>query len=94
MTEQPRYNANAATFGNGYGAIQGILAALKIRGELIPLQTWKRVLLQGTANKDAAIAYCHPAFANVPLVLPRCHKPLDDLADALGLLEDGRQCLV
>jgi crossover junction endodeoxyribonuclease RuvC len=80
-------------FGTGFGSILGILAALGIRTELIPPQTWKRVILQGTdKSKDAAIAYCRRAFPDVPLVLPRCRKPHDGIADALCLLEYGRQC--
>lgn len=80
------------TFGTGYGAIQGIVAALGIRLELVPPQTWKRVVLLGTdKSKDAAIAYCRRAFPDVPLVLPRCRKPHDGIADALCLLEYGRR---
>lgn len=80
------------TFGMGYGAIQGIVAALGIRLELISPQAWKKVVLAGTAkDKDAAIAYCRRAFPSVPLVLPRCRKPHDGIADALCILEYGRR---
>lgn len=78
------------TFGCGYGAIQGITAALQIRTELVAPQTWKSSVLKGTKkDKDAAIAYCRRAFPDVPLVLPRCRKPHDGLADALCLAEYG-----
>jgi crossover junction endodeoxyribonuclease RuvC len=81
-------------FGQGYGAILGILAALGVRAELVPPQTWKRVVLQGTTkDKAAAIAYCRRAFPDVPLILPRCRKPHDGIADAICLLEYGRRCL-
>ncbi|WP_239651517.1 Holliday junction endonuclease [Neosynechococcus sphagnicola] len=81
-------------FGTGYGSILGILVVLGIRTELVPPQTWKRVVLQGTTkDKDAAISYCRRAFPNVALVLPRCRKPHDGIADALCLLEYGRRHL-
>lgn len=80
------------TFGCGYGAIQGITAALKIRTELVPPQTWKSSVLKGTKkDKDAAIAYCRKAFPDISLVLPRCRKPHDGMADALCLAEYGRR---
>lgn len=78
------------TFGCGYGAIQGITAALKLRTELVAPQTWKSSVLKGTKkDKDAAIAYCRRAFPDVPLVLARCRKPHDGIADALCLSEYG-----
>jgi crossover junction endodeoxyribonuclease RuvC len=80
------------TFGMGYGAIQGILATLKIPYELVTPQRWKGVVLAGTTkDKNAAIAYCRRAFPNVSLVPPRCRKPHDGIADALCLLEYGRR---
>jgi crossover junction endodeoxyribonuclease RuvC len=80
------------TFGTGYGAIQGILAALRIPYELVTPQAWKKVVLAGTdKSKDAAIAYCRRAFPEVALVLPRCRKPHEGMADALCLLEYARR---
>jgi crossover junction endodeoxyribonuclease RuvC len=80
------------TFGTGYGAIQGILATLRIPYELVTPQAWKKAVLAGTAkDKDAAIAYCRRAFPTIPLVLPRCRKAHDGIADALCLLEYGRR---
>lgn len=83
-------------FGQGYGAILGISAALSIPIELVTPQAWKKVVLAGSAkDKDAAIDYCRRAFPQVSLLPgPRCRKPHDGLADALCLLEYGRRVLV
>jgi hypothetical protein len=79
-------------FGMGYGAIQGILTAMDIPIELVTPQRWKGRVLAGTKkDKDAAVAYCRRAFPTVPLVLPRCRKAHDGMADALCLAEMGRR---
>ncbi len=88
--------ASMFKFGQGYGAILGIAAALTIPTELVTPQAWKKVVLAGSAkDKDAAIDYCRRAFPQVSLLpVPRCRKPHDGLADALCLLEYGRRVLV
>ena len=83
------------TFGMGYGAVQGIAAALSVPVELVTPQRWKSTVLHGTAkDKASAIAYCRRVFPSVPLVPPRCRSPHDGLADSLCLLEYGRRVLV
>ena len=82
------------TFGMGYGAIQGIAAALAVPVELVTPQRWKSTVLHGTAkDKASAIAFCRRVFPDVALVLPRCKVPHDGLADSLCLLEYGRRVL-
>ncbi|AFY60102.1 holliday junction resolvasome, endonuclease subunit [Synechococcus sp. PCC 6312] len=83
-------------FGQGYGAILGIAAALSIPTELVTPQAWKKTVLAGTAkDKDAAIDYCRRMFPQVSLLPgPRCRKPHDGLADSLCILEYGRRVLV
>lgn len=77
-------------FGQGYGALLGITAALGIPTELVTPQRWKGTVLAGTAkDKDAAIAYCRRAFPDVPLIMKGCRKPHDGVADALCLLQFG-----
>lgn len=81
-------------FGLGYGAVQGIAAALSVPVELVTPQRWKSTVLHGTAkDKLSAIAFCRRVFPSVPLVLPRCRSPHDGLADSLCLLEYGRRVL-
>lgn len=81
------------TYGVGFGALLGILAALGVRVELVPPGTWKKSVLAGTdRDKDAAIAYCRRAFPSISLLeTPRCTKPHDGMADALCILEYGRR---
>ena len=88
--------ASMFKFGQGFGAILGIAAALNIPTELVTPQAWKKVVLAGSQkDKDAAIEYCRRAFPQVSLLPgPRCRKPHDGLADALCLLEYGRRVLV
>ena len=75
------------TFGMGYGALFGILAALQVPTERVAPQTWKASVLKGTLkDKAAAIDYCRRVFPTVPLVPPRCRKPHDGIADALCIL--------
>lgn len=79
--------ASTFTFGMGYGALFGILAALKIPTERVAPQTWKSSVLKGTLkDKRAAIDYCRRVYPSVSLVLPRCRKPHDGIADALCIL--------
>ena len=79
--------ASTFTFGMGYGALFGILAALKIPTERVAPQTWKASVLKGTPkDKRAAIDYCRRVYPTVPLVLPRCRTPHDGIADALCIL--------
>jgi crossover junction endodeoxyribonuclease RuvC len=45
-------------FGRGLGLWEGILAALAIPHQAVPPQTWKKVVLAGTArDKPVAIAF-------------------------------------
>jgi crossover junction endodeoxyribonuclease RuvC len=77
-------------FGQGYGALLGITAAMGIPTELVTPQRWKGAILTGTCkDKDAAIAYCRRAFPQVELIQPGCRKPHDGVADALCLLQFG-----
>jgi crossover junction endodeoxyribonuclease RuvC len=87
--------ASTFKFGQGYGSILGIAAALAVPCELVTPQRWKGAILHGTAkDKASAIAYCRRAYPDVPLVPPGCRTPHDGLADSLCLLEYGRRCLL
>jgi crossover junction endodeoxyribonuclease RuvC len=82
------------TIGQGYGALIGIAAGLKIPLEIVTPQRWKKEVLDGTAkDKDAAIAYCRRVFPTVNLVPRGCRKPSDGMADALCIFEYGRRKL-
>ena len=77
-------------FGQGYGSLLGLCAALDIPVELVTPQRWKGSVLAGTPkDKDAAVAYCRRAFPNVELIQPQCRKAHDGVADALCLLQFG-----
>ncbi len=46
--------SRAFTFGEGYGFIKGILAALRIRVELVRPQTWQKALGLGNSGRSRA----------------------------------------
>ena len=78
------------TFGQGYGAIMGIVAALRLRLELVTPQAWKKLILAGSLkDKDAATAYVRRAFPSIDFVLPRCRTPHLGMVDAVCIAEYG-----
>jgi len=81
---------SAMTFGRHVGRLEGILAGLKIPYETVRPQTWKAVVLKGTAkDKDAAIQYATRRFPGVPLIRGKHRTPHDGIADSLCLLVWG-----
>lgn len=84
--------ASMFKFGKGYGELLGILTALHCEILEPTPQAWKKIMLAGTdKGKDASIQVCENLFPNVQLVLPRCRKPHDGMAEALLLAEYGRR---
>ena len=80
------------TFGEGYGAVKGILAALGVRLELVTPQAWKKLVLAGTPkDKAAAVEWARRAYPGLTLIRPGCRIPHDGMADALGIAEYGRR---
>jgi crossover junction endodeoxyribonuclease RuvC len=79
--------------GQTYGTIIGVLAALKLRYELVQSRAWKAAILAGYTDKDktAAIAYVTRAFPQLDLTGGGRHKPHDGLADAACIAEYGRR---
>lgn len=76
------------SFGENFGAWQGILAALKIPHELPRPQEWQKALMAGTAkDKDAAIAAAARLFPEQQFRIGKNHNR----ADALLLAEFARR---
>lgn len=79
-------------FGRHYGELMGICTALGYRILNPKPQAWKKVMLAGTdKSKDASILMCEHLFPEIDLVLPRCRKPNDGMAEAALLAEYGRR---
>jgi crossover junction endodeoxyribonuclease RuvC len=79
------------TFGKGFGGVLGVFAALGVPVLLPTPQAWKKKILAGTKqDKAAAVAWARRVYPGVPLVLARCRKPHDGMADALCIAEWGR----
>lgn len=77
-------------FGLGYGTLLGILATLRIAVAKVPPQVWKKSVLDGTKrDKEAAISFAQTNHPSINLILPRCRKPHDGMADALCLATYG-----
>jgi len=76
-------------FGKGYGIWIGILAALNIPYTLVTPQAWKKVMMLGNSDKDAARGRAQQLF-------PESSKELSlkkhiGRADALLIAEYGRR---
>ena len=77
-------------FGLSYGAIIALASVSKARLVLVPPQMWKKHVLAGTSkDKDAAIQFCNQTYPSINLVLPRCRKPHDGMADAICMAHYG-----
>lgn len=78
-------------FGKGFGLWLGILAGLQIPYTLVTPQAWKKEIMQGMSDKDAARGKAMQLY-------PQCTKELSrkkDIgrADALLIAEYGRRMI-
>jgi len=76
------------SFGKGYGIWIGILAALKIPYTFITPQAWKKHMMQGMKDKDAARIRAQQLYPSTTQELSR-EKDIGR-ADALLIAECGR----
>lgn len=76
-------------FGKGFGLWLGILAALALPYTLVTPQAWKKVIMEGKADKDAARLRAQELFPKVTGDLSR--KKDIGRADALLIAEYGRR---
>jgi crossover junction endodeoxyribonuclease RuvC len=76
-------------FGKGYGIWIGILAALRIPYTLVTPQAWKKEIMQGMKDKDAARLRALELYPEVVSKLTR--KKDIGRADALLIAEYGRR---
>lgn len=79
------------SFGKGYGIWIGILAALKIPYTFTTPQAWKKHLMQGMKDKDAARIRAQQLYPCATKELSR--KKDIGRADALLIAEYGRSIL-
>lgn len=78
------------TFGRGYGYILGVLAALKIRTELVRPQKWQKALSLGTSKSHASkTAWKNHLKERAQRLFPDIRVTLKT-ADALLLMEYAR----
>lgn len=79
---------------DSYGAIRGVLEALKIRHERITPQAWQKVMLIGCKagdTKPAALLRAKQLWPHETwLETPRCKTPHSGLIDAALIAEYGR----
>jgi hypothetical protein len=84
--------ASTFTFGVGYGKILGMCQTLGISFDMVPPQSWKKVILQNTKkDKDAAIDYVKRLFPRISLIPEGGKKPHDGIADAVCIMQWGIQ---
>lgn len=74
------------TFGQSYGFILGVLAALGIGVQLVPPGMWKKEFSLIGKDKAASIEVCKRLFPGVNLLpTDKCRKDSDGMAEALLL---------
>ena len=78
-------------FGKGYGLWIGIIAALEIPYTLVTPQAWKKAIMQGISDKDAARGKAMQLYPAKSKELSR--KKDIGRADALLIAEYGRRVL-
>ncbi len=79
-------------FGFGFGLWIGILSALKISYTMVTPQFWKKNIMQGIGDKDAARLRAQQLFPELSISLAR--KKDIGRADALLIAEYGRRVLI
>lgn len=91
------------TFGQGFGEILGVLAALRIRTVLVQPKAWKKETIGATPagldrkaarawGKAEAIKYAHAHWPVLSLrETPRCTTDHDGMADALCIAAYGQK---
>ncbi len=84
------------TFGQSYGMVRGVVAALGIPLELVRPQAWQKGLgvVPGDDAKARTLAYVRMLWPEAAIVPPRCRVPHSGLVDALGISEWCRLRLV
>lgn len=70
-------------FGQSFGFITGVLAALDIPFQLIPPQTWKKEFSLIHQEKSKSIETAQRLFPGVNLIPPGCRKPSDGCGESL-----------
>lgn len=80
------------TFGKGYGAWLGLLAAHGIAFQEVHPKTWKKAMLESVGkDKGASISRATSLFPGLQLVPEGCRTPHDGMAEAALLAEYGRR---
>ena len=80
------------TFGQGFGYILGVLAALGIGVQLVPPGTWKKEFSLIGKDKAASVEVCKRLFPGVNLLpTEKCRKDSDGMAEALLMAEYARR---
>jgi crossover junction endodeoxyribonuclease RuvC len=89
--ERSTGTASMFAFGMGFGVVRGVVAALGIRREYVPPQTWKKHFGLAGKDKDAARTKAMELFPKLTSQLSR--KKDIDRADAVLIAEYGYQKL-
>ena len=80
------------SFGQSYGFILGVLAALGIPCQLVPPRKWKAEFGLLNTEKQDSVTVAKRLFPNVSLLpTDRCRKESDGMSDSLLLCEYARR---
>lgn len=75
------------SFGKAYGGLFGVCGALKLKVKTVIPRTWQKKLLgDGTHEKEDTIKFCQEKFPEVSLLATaRSKVPHDGMADSIGV---------
>lgn len=79
-------------YGVGFGIVRAIATLTHECVYMVRPTIWKKALgLSGQPGKESAILLVEQLYPEVNLVLPRCRKPHDGMADAICIAHYGLQ---
>ena len=79
------------SFGKSYGGLFGVCGALKLKVKTVIPRTWqKRLLGEGTHEKEDTIKFCQTKYPEVSLLATaRSKVSHDGIADSIGIASYG-----
>jgi Holliday junction resolvasome RuvABC endonuclease subunit len=79
------------SFGKSYGGLFGVCGALKIKVKTVIPRTWQKKLLgEGTHEKEDTIAFCKSKYPGISLLATsRSKVDHDGMSDAIGIASYG-----
>jgi len=86
--------ASAVTMGKNWGRLDGWLAGVGCRYDVVQPKTWQKLICPGSGDpKPRSVSACRRLFPSLDLTPGRKVKPDDNIADAALIAEWARRVL-